>query len=117
MKVPVFESAGLTVTDVPWALIRNTPVEDALQTTTDEKGSFRFPSVPARSALNLLITSKGMTTHRTSDWTKRGTLGMRPSGFVDGFLHGTPDSPAKIYPTPETDRTGQNRDANTSENE
>jgi hypothetical protein len=117
MRVPVLEGAGMTVTEVPWTLVRNTPIEDALRTTTDEKGSFRFPSAPARSTLNLVVTAKGVAIHRTSDFAKRAALGRRPSGFNDGFLHGTPDSPATIYLAPEVDPNGRRQDAEVREND
>jgi hypothetical protein len=117
MKVPVSEGAGTTVTEVPWAVIHDTPVDNALRTTTDERGAFRFPSAPARSLLNLVVTAKGMAVHRTSDFAKQGTIGPRPLGFDEGFLHGSPDAPAKIYLAPEVARNAPKGEAEVREKE
>jgi RNA polymerase sigma factor (sigma-70 family) len=108
IKVPVTEGAGMVVTEVPWPLIHGTPLEETFRTTTDEQGVFRFPSAPARSALNLVVTAKGMAAHRTTDFSRRGITGIRPLSLDDGFLHGTVDQPAKIYLAPEVPRGGGN---------
>jgi hypothetical protein len=117
MKAPVPEGAGTTVTEVPWAVIHDTPVESALRTTTDDHGGFRFVSAPARSLLNLVVTAKGMAQHRTSDFAKRGTIGTRPLRFDEGFLHGSADVPATIYLAPEVARNAPKEEPEVREKE
>jgi hypothetical protein len=97
MKMPVSQGAGTTIVEVPWPLIRGTPLEVACSTTTDQNGAFQFPDAPARSLLNLVVTAEDMVTHRTSHVSQRDTIGMIPYGFIDGFLHGTIDAPATVY--------------------
>ena len=38
VKMPVAEGAGTTIVEVPWAVIRGTPLEGAFSTTSDAKG-------------------------------------------------------------------------------
>ncbi len=97
IKSPLPEGSGLMVTLVREPVIRGTPLEAVFVTTTDEQGRFRFPSMPARSVLNLVATARGKTPHRTSDFTRPGMIGRWPSGFDDGYLHGSPDVPAILY--------------------
>jgi hypothetical protein len=120
MKVAVPQGAEATITEVPWPVIRGTPLERAFCTSTDEKGMFRFPSAPAEAQLNLVVTAQDMATYRTADLPGRvvtrrrrarvnggfiqGTFGgmakparRRPRARVNGeFLEGTTDAPAKI---------------------
>lgn len=97
IKAPVPEGAGTMVTEVYWPAIEGTPLESALRATSDEKGLFRLPSMPARSELNLNIMAKGMRTHRTTDFSLPGMTGRWPAGFNDGFLNGSSDWPATVY--------------------
>jgi len=116
MKVPVPEGAGTLVMEVRWPIIESTPLEGVLRTTTDAQGQFRFPSAPARSVLNLVVTAKGMAEHRTSDFTRRGMTGIRPDSFDDGFLHGSIDSPGRIYLAPENRDVGRKEELELHEN-
>ena len=116
VKMPVTEGAGTTIVEVPWPLVAGTPLEGAFSTTTDEKGMFRFPSMPARSLLNLVVTARGMVTHRTSDFGQGRTIGMVPSGFNDGFLQGTTDAPATLYLAPEGQAGGRAKEKEQDEN-
>ena len=101
LKVPVLEGAGTMVMELPWPIIESTPLDGEFRTTTDAQGMFRFPSVPARSQLNLVVTAKGMAVHRTSDFNRPNMTGIRPNSFDAGFLRGTIDSPGRIYLAPE----------------
>lgn len=95
------------VTEVSWPAIEGTPLEGVFRATTDERGMFQFPSMPARSQLNLVVTARGMVTHRTTDFTLPDMTGHWPSGFEDGFLHGDRDAPATLY----LDSAAPDRDA------
>jgi hypothetical protein len=116
VKMPVTEGAGTTIVEVPWPVVAGTPLEGAFSTTTDEKGTFRFPSVPARSLLNLVVTAEGMVAHRTSDFSRRAAIGMIPAGFNDGFLQGTIDAPATLYLAPERQAGGRTKEMERDEN-
>ena len=117
MKVPVPEGAGTTVTELQWAVIESTPLEGVFRTTTDAHGMFRFPSAPARSQLNLVVTAKGMAVHRTSDFNRAGMTGIRPEPFDAGFLRGSIDSPGRIYLAPEKGSVARNDESELNEKE
>jgi hypothetical protein len=92
----------MAVTEFAWPVIEGTSLEGAFRTTTDARGAFRLPSMPARSQINLVVAASGMRTHRTTDFSLPRMTGKWPAGFEDGFLHGDNDSPATVYLAPAT---------------
>jgi len=102
INAPVPEGQGMMVTELVWQAIEGTPLEGALRATSDEEGVFRLPSMPARSQVKLIVTAKGMRTHRTADLALRHWTGRSPAGFDGEFLHGSADTPARLYLDPET---------------
>jgi RNA polymerase sigma factor (sigma-70 family) len=101
IKAPIPDGAGMTVTEFSWPVVEGTPLESAVRTFTDERGMIRLPSMPARSQINMVVSAKGMRTHRTTDFTLPAMTGRWPAGFDAGFLHGDSDAPATLYLDPE----------------
>ncbi|MDR3636352.1 MAG: sigma-70 family RNA polymerase sigma factor [Isosphaeraceae bacterium] len=103
VNAPVPEGQGMRVTEFSRPALEGTPIEGALRGTSDEKGLFRLPSMPARSQVSLVVEAKGMRTHRTTDFTLPEMTGRWPTQFDHGFLHGDLDWPSTIYLDPGTE--------------
>lgn len=118
INAPAPEGQGMVVTEFSWPAIEGTPIERALRATSDEKGLFRLPSMPARSRVNLVVMAKGMRTHRTTDFTLPDMTGRWPRGFHEGFLSGNSDWPATVYldPEKETKALQEGRNAEAEDN-
>jgi RNA polymerase sigma factor (sigma-70 family) len=116
IKAPVPEGQGMMVTEFSRPVLEGTPIEAALRATSDKKALLRLPSMPARSQVNLVVTAKGMRTHRTTDFTLPEMTGRWPTQFEAGFLHGDLDWPTTIYLDPGTEakifQKGRNDDPN-----
>ncbi len=110
MRVPVIEGAGTTIEDIPWRMISGTPLERVLQTVTDAKGQFRFEYAPARSEIQVVVTTSGMQQQR------QYLFNGPKSGLTDRekieqpFLQGVVDSPAVVNMAPAPRSPEQGRD-------
>jgi hypothetical protein len=107
IDAPVPEGQGTAVTEFSRVALEGTPIEVALRALSNGDGLLRFPSMPARSRVNLTVSSPGKRTHHTTDFGRPNMTGRWPAGYDAGFLSGNSDWPATIYLDPEaTDLQG-----------
>jgi Carboxypeptidase regulatory-like domain len=79
-------------------VLSGTPLEPMFQTTTDVQGRFRFPNLPRKSELWLVVTAAGMGEYNTRNHKRRD----------DGFgHHGTTEAPAQIILAPAARAVGR----------
>ncbi len=117
MRVPVIEGAGTTIVEIPWRIISETPLEQVLQTVTDEHGQFRFEYAPARSELQVVVTASGMQQQMQYVFNgPKAGLSDREK-LEQPFLQGVVDSPAVVKMAPAPRAPDRSREVTAEKND